>query len=225
MPECRVLLYSITDRTACASIVAHRRRALLAKIHEAAAAGIDYIQLRERDLSARELQALTAQAVELLRKFPGTRVLVNSRIDVALAAGAHGAHLRADDISPADARGIWRQARPQDKPVIAVSCHSSEELAAAEKSGADFAVLGPVFEKQNAGRAPLGIEGLRKILGARERMQPRAMPVLALGGVTPENASACLRAGVAGIAGIRLFQRGNIAGTVRALRQLASCTP
>src|ERR1051326_8064020 len=127
-----MILYYITDLTQFPGSDAERRRALLAKIAEAGRTGIDFIQLRERDLSARELEQLATATMETLRLAPATRLLINSRIDVALAVGAHGVHLRADDITAAEARGIWLRAKTT-KPVIAVSCHSVEEVALATR--------------------------------------------------------------------------------------------
>jgi thiamine-phosphate pyrophosphorylase len=217
-----MILYYITDLTQFPGSDAERRRALLAKIAEAGRTGIDFIQLRERDLSARELEQLATATMETLRLAPATRLLINSRIDVALAVGAHGVHLRADDITAAEARGIWLRAKTT-KPVIAVSCHSVEEVALAEAHGADFAVLGPIFEKAAGSTVPVGVDVLRaathRAAGAAE-----IMPVLALGGVTLSNAAECIAAGAMGIAGIRIFQAGDLKdmkNTVAKLHALA----
>src|SRR5919205_2085078 len=102
-----MLLYYITDRMQFGGSEAQRRSALLAKIGEAASCGVDYIQLREKDLSALELLKLTEQAASAIAKSSSqqqrTRLLINSRIDVALAGGAGGVHLRSDDVTAADA--------------------------------------------------------------------------------------------------------------------------
>ena len=211
-----MLLYYITDRKQFPGSDVERRR-LLSKIAEAGRAGIDFIQLRERDLGARQLEQLAAAAMDALRNTT-TRLLINSRTDVALAVGAHGVHLRADDITAAEARGIWMRAS-KTKPVIAVSCHSPEQVALAEAHGADFAVLGPIFEKAEGPTPPMGVNVLRaatqRAIGAAE-----AMPVLALGGVTLSNAAQCMAAGAAGIAGIRIFQVGDLKATVAKLRAI-----
>src|SRR5215469_15066174 len=107
------LLYYITDRTAFAGDEAARRRQLLRKIGEAARAGLDYVQLREKELSTRELESLTRDSVAILVKLRTenrelrTKLLINSRTDVALALGADGVHLRSDDIAPEEVKKIW----------------------------------------------------------------------------------------------------------------------
>jgi len=210
------LLYYITDRTAFSGDEPTRRQRLLDKIAEATERGIDYIQLREKDLTARELETLTRETMNIIRQRSSgspearTVLLINSRTDVALAAGADGVHLRSDDVSPADVRAAWRSgASDGKKPVIGISCHSAAGVARAAADGAAFAVFAPVFEKKDA--AASGLDALREACDA-------AIPVLALGGVTVRNAPSCLHAGAAGIAGIRLFQENDIASVVRAVR-------
>ncbi|MGH9646925.1 MAG: thiamine phosphate synthase, partial [Bryobacteraceae bacterium] len=149
-----------------------------------------------------------------------TSLLINSRTDIALAAGADGVHLRSDDIPASTARAIWREAMSRDSrlgtrgSVIAVSCHSASDIARAKSEGADFAVFAPVFEKRDAsGVRPRGLSALREACATK-------IPVLALGGVTIENGPSCLAAGAAGVAAIRLFQENKIEEVVRALRAL-----
>jgi thiamine-phosphate pyrophosphorylase len=220
MPHgCR--LYYITDRTAFATDESARRRRLLEKIFEAVRAGIDYIQLREKDLPTRELESLAREAVAILNKLRTenrelkTKLLINSRADIALAVGADGVHLRSDDISPQDVKTIWKACgarMSQQEPLIGVSCHSVEEVKQAEANGAQFAVYAPVFEKKDApGTQPAGLIQLGEACKAR-------IPVLALGGVTLKNAKHCLEAGAAGIAAIRLFQENDIAAAVTRLK-------
>lgn len=222
MPS-RCLLYYITDRTAFGLDESARRQCLLEKIAEAARAGVDYVQLREKDLLARELESLArdaAHAVGQLRaenREVRTALLINSRTDVALATRADGVHLRSDDISPQQVRQVWQnfcsaaalapEARPRD-PLIGVSCHSVEEVNQAAAQGATFAVFAPVFEKKDA--PPAGLTALREACRTK-------IPVLALGGITLANAQSCLDAGAAGIAAIRLFQENNIEKIVGAL--------
>jgi len=218
----RCLLYYITDRTQFPGDEPARRRAVLAKIANAARCGLDYIQLREKDLSARELEALAREAVVVIRgssdlrtenREPRTRLLINSRTDIALAVGADGVHLPSDDISPSEVRQIWSKcgagAPARERRVITWSCHTRENVLRAESEGADFVVFAPVFEKKGA--VPVGLAALREACRAK-------IPVLALGGITLQNAGSCLDAGAAGIAAIRLFQENKIEDVVRALR-------
>ncbi len=222
----RCLLYYITDRTAFAADEPSRRRRLLEKISEAASAGVDYIQLREKDLSTRDLESLAREAVSVIREArklatdhcpPATALLINSRTDVALAVQADGIHLRSSDVSPQEARAIWTKcgagasarADSRKAPIVTVSCHSPAEVAQAAASAATFAVFGPVFEKKDAPPAGLAL--------LHETCQT-SLPVLALGGVTLAYAPSCLEAGAAGIAAIRLFQENNIAEVAQRLR-------
>jgi|SRR5579859_423480 len=222
------LLYYITDRIAFPGDELARRRRLLEKISEATRAGVDYIQLREKDLPARDLEALAREAVTLIetlktenRKLE-TTLLINSRTDIALAVGADGVHLRSDDVSPQEVRSIWKKcgaaapvrAASPASPVVAVSCHSPAEAAQAAANVANFAVFAPVFEKKDApGAHPAGLMLLKQACQQK-------IPVLALGGITVANAPSCLEAGAAGIAAIRLFQENNIPEIVRKLRGL-----
>jgi len=219
----RCLLYYITDRSLFPGDEPARRRALLDKIAEAAHAGVDYIQLREKDLSTRDLEQLACEAARLIGQLRThrelrTRLLINSRTDVALAAGANGVHLRSDDISPCDVGRAVRLAGHQplttDHFLVAVSCHSPTDVLRAQSDGADFAVFAPVFEKKAApGTHPQGLAALREACQAK-------LPVFALGGITLENAASCIEAGAVGLAGIRLFQENKISEVVRALSAL-----
>ena len=219
-----MLLYYITDRTQFHGDENARRRALLDKIAEASACGVDYIQLREKDLPGRELESLANAAVRALREnsrnTPTTRLLINSRVDVAVACGADGVHLRSEDITPRDVRRIWSRgagalARENNSPLVVVSCHTAADVARAASEGADFVVFGPVFEKKDTDAPATGLSALR------EACQQK-IPVLALGGVNLENARSCIEAGAAGIAGIRLFQVGDLAAVVRLLRSITT---
>lgn len=204
-----LLLYYITDRQQFAGDESDRRQALLQKIAEASRAGVDFIQLREKDLSTRDLESMAHAAVAVIHEnCQKTRLLINSRSDVAMACGADGVHLRADDLSPGDVRKIW----PQPEPIVAVSCHSAEDVTRAASEGADFVVFAPIFEKRADLKVqPKGFEALRAACG-------QGIQVLALGGVTLKNAHQCMEAGAAGVAGIRLFQENDVAEVVRALR-------
>ncbi len=204
-----MILCYITDRS---QFSGNHNERLLAKIAEAVAAGVDYIQLREKDLPARELEQLAA-------KIERTPLLINSRVDVALTVQA-GVHLPARDLSPNEVREIWEKScalrtwnsklkTENSRPRISISCHSPEEVKQAAAEGADIAIFAPVFEKKDA--HPQGLERLREAC-------QQGIPVLALGGVTIANARACMQAGAAGIAAIRLFQENNVAEVVAALR-------
>jgi len=173
----------------------------------AARDGVDMIQIRAKELSARRLSELVRAAVALPlenlipsrdRKGavvePKTKILVNTRTDVALACGAHGVHLPAGSIAPTKIRQIV--------PVgflIGVSCHTIAELQAAQNEDADFAVFGPIFPSVTKSGHPIGLEALRAAAATVH------LPIYALGGVTKENAALCMQDGAAGIAGISLF--------------------
>ncbi len=223
----RCLLYYITDRSQFRGDERARRRALLAKVTEAAGASVDYIQLREKDLGTRELEMLARDALSAVRNGAplrtenrelGTRLLINSRTDIALTTGADGVHLRADDIAPHEVRHMLEvSAHPPLTTghfLVASSCHTAADVLRAESEKADFAVFAPVFGKRGtAGTPPAGLAALHEACRAKIR-------VLALGGVTIENAASCLNAGAAGVAGIRMFQENKIEDVVRALRAL-----
>ena len=210
------LLYYITDRRQFPGDAQEQERRLLEKIAECAAAGIDLIQLREKDLGARALEELAHKAMAALAG-RRTRLLINARTDVALACGAHGVHLPANDLAASDARAIFARAGVSE-PLIGVSTHSAAEVASAEAHGADFAVFGPVFEKGGSANRE-GLEQLRQICHRTEAAQP-PMPVLALGGITLENARLCVEAGAAGIAAIRLFQENQVHVVIKKLLSL-----
>lgn len=206
------LLYYITDRKQFPGDKTEQQRSLLAKIAECAEAGVDYIQLREKDLNTHVLEELANRAMRALGG-SSTKLLINSRTDVALACGAHGVHLPGNDLSASEVRVILSRAGVA-APMIGVSTHSQAEVAYAESHGADFAVFGPVFEKNSAVN-PEGLNQLRQICS---RAQASAMPILALGGITLENSQMCLQAGAAGIAGIRLFQDNDVRAVVQRFR-------
>jgi thiamine-phosphate pyrophosphorylase len=195
-PHRKHRLYLITNRRA----FLHSNDQFQA-IELAARAGCPLIQIREKDLSARELKEFTLRAVAAARPF-GAKTLVNDRLDVALAAGADGVHLPVASLSVADARAIADQNGKQEF-LIAASTHSEAEVRRAASQGVDFVVYGPIFDtpsKREYG-APLGVESLSKLCAEIET------PILGLGGVTLENYQEVLQTGAAGVAAIGLFSR------------------
>jgi thiamine-phosphate pyrophosphorylase len=157
------------------------------------AQGVEMVQIREKQLSARSLAGLVERCVARARSI---RILVNTRADIALACGAHGVHLPGGAPAPA----LWRRIAPSGF-LIGVSCHGAEECAAAAREGADFAVISPVFAPLSkvTPEQPLGLDRLARICRAT------GLPLYALGGVDAGNAAACCAAGAAGVAGITQF--------------------
>ena len=174
--QCRMRRYCITDSIEVAE--------------RAARDGVDMIQIRAKELPGRALVDLVRGAVGL----GASKILVNTRVDVALACGAQGVHLPARSIAPSTIRKIT----PAEF-LIGVSCHTIEDLRAAGDEGADFAVFGPVFRSITKEVTPIGLETFREAAASVR------IPVYALGGVTAQNAGACIEAGAAGVAGISLF--------------------
>ncbi len=168
---------------------------LVRQIRAAIHCGIDVVQVRERDLSAADLFRLVTAAVAAARG-TATRIVVNDRIDVALAAHADGVHLRADSIGPAAAR---RLAPPPF--LIGRSVHSASEAAACADH-VDYLIAGTVFPTASkpADTRSLDVSGLAEIVAAA-----RVMPVLAIGGVTLDAIPRIAAAGAAGFAAIGLF--------------------
>jgi thiamine-phosphate pyrophosphorylase len=222
-----MLLYYITDRRGFAGTDAEQRCAVLRHIATAAQAGVDLIQLREKDLSPRALELLGREAVRAVRdNSQTTRLLINHRTDVALSCGADGVHLPSGELPASEVRVSWMKASLR-APVTGVSGHTVAEIRYAEAHGADFAVLAPIFEKVQTGTGGIGLDVLSTAClgtqppGNTEAGRGSRFAVLALGGVNVTNAGACIAAGAAGIAGIRLFQEGDLASRVRRLRETA----
>jgi thiamine-phosphate pyrophosphorylase len=213
-----LLLYYITDRSQFPGDENSRRIRLLETIAQAVRCGVDFIQLREKDLSPCQLETLAPEAIKLRTENEKlkTAFLINSRTDIALACGAQGVHLRSKDISPSEVRKIWTQSGMSTGLTVGVSCHSRAEVVRAADEGANFAVFGPVFGKaigESTHACPTGLEALH--VASQERI-----PVIALGGVTLENAESCILAGAAGISAIRLFQENEMDKVVAELRRL-----
>lgn len=211
-PPRRPVLCYVTDRRsllphAARPVAACAESSLLNKIERAAAAGVDWIQLREKDLSGRALTSLTRAALQRIRgQTSPARLFVNDRVDVALSSGAGGVHLGEAGIPVEEARRLNDDffSRLSDSTgfLIGVSCHSVEAMRRAAASGADYIYFGPVFATPSkAGFGPP--QGLERLSEACRTTQ---LPVVAIGGITQSNAAECLLAGAAGIAAIRLFQ-------------------
>jgi thiamine-phosphate pyrophosphorylase len=169
--------------------------ALVEKIATIAAAGVDWVQIREKDLAGRQLAEVTRGAIA---RRGAARIIVNDRLDVAITEGAGGVHLGEAGLPVAQvARWV-----DSDDFLIGASCHSLEGAASAMRDGADYIFFGPVFatpSKMSFGE-PQGVQKLRTICDAV------SVPVIAIGGITLDNAGECIAAGAAGIAAIRLFQ-------------------
>jgi thiamine-phosphate pyrophosphorylase len=201
-----MLRYSITSRALFAGDDAHRQTALLDQCARwACVEGIDFIQLREKDLPAADLASLARRILTLLANARSTtKLLINARPDVALATAAHGVHLTAapGELTPSQVRELYVEAGCT-APVLSVSTHTVAEVIQASNDRVDAILFAPVFEKSIAGRIVTPGQGLEQLHRASIAAAP--VPVYALGGVTLENAASCIAAGAAGIAGIRLF--------------------
>jgi thiamine-phosphate diphosphorylase len=244
-----VLLCYVTDRRSLSAFESaeqkelhsfestERREILLGKIRAAAIAGVDWIQIREKDLSGKDCAALTREALQRAAKFPpaaiaskfpvsaagaGTaqfstaaaaaefsaskimpaRILVNDRLDVAISENAGGVHLGEKSLPIAEAKRLADARAGSRDFLIGVSCHSLQDAESAAAGGADYLFFGPIFATPTkaAFGAPQGLDRLAEVCRAV------FVPVLAIGGVTLANSSACLAAGASGIAAIRLFQ-------------------
>ena len=192
---------------------------LLVRIQSAVAVGVDWIQIREKDLSSHELLELTRRVIAVTQDANAhTRVIVNDRLDVAIAAGAAGVHLGGASIPVAETVQWCRAGNAEPDFIVGASCHDVQEAIAAERSGGNYIFFGPVYESPSKMKfgAPQGVGKLAEVCG---RVQ---IPVLTIGGIDEENAGTCLRAGAAGVAAIRLFQQSpdaaSLGGVVSRLR-------
>jgi len=213
-PTARPIVCYVTDRKALSG--EKTPSALLDKIRAAAAAGVDWVQIREKDLPARELLALVREAVALGSDRPGSmQMIVNDRLDVALAAGAAGVHLGHASVP---ARDVVRWCRAGNAPadfLVGVSCHSLEGAQEAESAGASYTYFGPIYETPSKipfGK-PHGVEELAHVAKAVR------IPVIAIGGVNESNAAECIRAGAAGVAAIRMIQDASDVDNAAALKK------
>ena len=195
-------LYAITDRRLFAT-----PEELIEQAALWANRGVDYVQIREKDLAPADLAALTLGIVRAVRAAGGrTRVLLNGPAEVAAATGCDGIHLTAGLPGSAIADARRAMSGVVDNPVMSVSCHTMAEVERARDEGATVAVFAPVFEKRLNIESGPG-QGLQALALASQVAAP--MPVFALGGVMAENAQQCIDAGAAGVAGIRLFAKGS----------------
>jgi len=213
-PTRELTLCYVTDRKGLSVSPGKQSDALLEKIEIAARAGVDWIQVREKDLSGRALAALVLQALE--RVPAGCRILVNDRLDVACALEADGVHLGEGSLPVQEARRLVRDRKPARDFRVGASTHSVEAAFSAEKAGADYVIFGPVYATPSKALfgPPQGIDRLAEVC------HTVSLPALAIGGITVENARACVEAGAAGIAAIRLFQNADdVAAVVKALRR------
>jgi thiamine-phosphate pyrophosphorylase len=175
-----MIRYYVTDR---------RQGDVLRYAARAVRDGVDMIQIREKDLPAAELFDLACRIRDIAAG-SHTKVLINDRLDVAIASGVEGVHLPGNGLPVSRVRPFVN--------VLGVSVHTIDEALNAEKDGANFVVFGPVFE--TPGKVAVGLDALRDVTAAVR------IPVLAIGGITKENTDAVLNSGAAGIAAIRLFQ-------------------
>jgi thiamine-phosphate pyrophosphorylase len=212
------LVCYVTDRRSlsAAGTEANAIEGVVQSTQVALAARVDWVQLREKDLPAGQLLDLARRIVrfaeeQVLETERQSRIIINDRLDVALAARADGVHLGRES-APAHEVVRWcRAGNAPERFVIGVSCHSIDEAREAENAKTDYIFFGPVFQtpsKQPFG-APQGIERLAQVCRTVE------VPVIAIGGVHQENAASCIRAGASGIAAIRMFQESPDPKTIR----------
>jgi thiamine-phosphate pyrophosphorylase len=217
------ILCYVTDRRLLGGVAAgDARDRLLHKIKAASLAGVDWIQIREKDLSGRECVLLAREALRRTEQSSNssatrTRILDNDRLDVALAEGTGGVHLGENSLPVQEVRRSVDSRGERKDFLVGVSCHSLAAAKSAASGGADYIFFGPVFATPSkaAFGAPQGIERLKEVCRAV------SIPVIAIGGITLSNGAACLSAGASGLAAIRLFQDApDIPSSVQALKNL-----
>jgi thiamine-phosphate pyrophosphorylase len=208
------ILCYVTDRKLLAPGEGGARTGVVRQIRDTIAAGVDWVQIREKDLAAGELLGLVRQATSAseaggaetggsMRSGRGrTKIMVNDRLDLALAGAAAGVHLGQESAPVADVVRWCRKGNAPREFIVGVSSHSVGEAREAENAGASYVIFGPVFDtpSKRAFGQPLGIAQLSLVCAALK------IPVLAIGGIEARNARECWRAGAAGIAAIRMFQ-------------------
>lgn len=205
-------LYAITDRRLLGNTEPERQAALMEQVRQWAKENIDYIQIREKDLAPAELGRLAEKIIRFMsRENPTTRILLNGPPEIALHAGADGIHLpgNAPFEAASQARSLFDSAGRE--AIVSYACHTRDEvLKVREESQRNplattentLLLYAPIFEKITAeGKLPgQGLDALKSAVEAAGNI-----PLFALGGITRENASLCIQAGAAGIAGIRIF--------------------
>jgi thiamine-phosphate pyrophosphorylase len=209
MPSVDFRLLIVTDR--------HQTngRPLRPLLERAVCAGAPAIQLRERDLCVRDLLALAREVHDMVRP-RGSRLLINDRIDVALTLDGVGVHLRADSLPVSVARHLMGPDR-----LLGVSAHSPAEAAQAEREGADYVVLGPIYDtpSKRAFGPPLGLDRLE------EACRASRIPIIGIGGITARRIPEVLRAGAFGVAVIAaVLSATDVEAATRELLQSLGCT-
>jgi thiamine-phosphate pyrophosphorylase len=194
----RVVCY-VTDLT---TVAGGDTRSLLARIRWAVEAGVDWVQIREKNLPTKDLLSFVSQAVDLAKPRVHARILVNDRLEVAVTARAGGIHLGRESMPAPEVVAWCRNRMTPAEFLVGVSCHGSREARQAEAAGANYIIFGPIFDTPAKRRfgPPQGLAQLETICSTVE------IPVIAIGGVNEDNGGECFRAGAAGIAAIRLFQ-------------------
>jgi thiamine-phosphate pyrophosphorylase len=213
----KILCY-VTDGNTLGANRAERADRVLEKIRAAISAGVDWIQIREKDLPSRDLFALARSAANVAndKRTHGVCVLINDRLDIALAAGAAGVHLGDESLTAGDVIRWCREGNARADFMVGVSCHSLEQAREAESAGANYIFFGPVFDtpsKRPFG-PPQGIAALQQVCTAVR------IPVIAIGGIAADNARECFQAGARGIAAIRMFQESSTEELPELIRKL-----
>jgi thiamine-phosphate pyrophosphorylase len=211
IPIRKPLLCYVTDGQTGPHSSRESLQALLEKIEIVASAGVDWVQIREKDLPGRQLAELASKALQRVPQ--DCRILLNDRVDVAIAVAAGGVHLGEKSISVADARRLIGAHGGLGTFLAGASTHSLEAALANEKQGADYLVFGPVFETPSKAGPWQGLQQLEKVC------RSISVPVVAIGGITQENAQQCLDHGAAGVAAIRMFQNADLRAWIGNLRR------
>ena len=202
-----MIRYAITSRALYPGSEQEKQAALLTEASRWIADHIDYLQLREKDLPAAALAIIARKLLQTINLTASpTRLLINSRSDIALATNAHGVHLSSSpgELTPAQVDDLSISAN-HPVPLITISCHTLADVQRARTENVDAILFAPVFEKPLPNQQPLPGQGLDQLRAACLAAAP--IPIYALGGVTLKNIPSCLEAGATGVAGIRLFHR------------------